>query len=356
MSTVTFNNQKNLFFRALKEKVDNYFINNNINRSGNSKLYIKSSLQLISAAVLYCTLVFFTPMWPISIFLCCLLGVNFAVIGFNIMHEGGHASFSKYTWLNKASAYFLNVMGGNTYYWKIKHNINHHTFTNVEGMDSDIDIKPFMRLHEGQKRYWIHQFQHIYFIVFYGLAYLSWVFMDDFVKYFSGKVSQTHQNHKLSFKEHLIFWATKLFYVFVYIVLPIITVGLWEAIIGFLILSFVCGLTIAIVFQLAHIVEKTEFPVVAEGATKIDQQWAIHQINTTANFATNSKFISWMLGGLNFQVEHHLFPKISHVHYPAINKFVIETCQEFNIGYNEYTSMSKAIYSHLVHIKRLGKA
>jgi linoleoyl-CoA desaturase len=356
MSTITFNNQKNLFFRSLKDKVDNYFINNNINKSGNRKLYVKSILQISSAIVLYTTVVFFTPIWPISVLLCALLGINLAVLGFNIMHEGGHASFSKHTWLNKASAYFLNAMGGNTYYWKIKHNINHHTFTNVEGMDSDIDIKPFMRLHSGQPRYWIHRFQHIYFVVFYGLAYFSWIFYDDFVKYFSGKISSTYVNQKLSLKEHTIFWTTKILYTFIFIVLPILTAGLGATLIGYGVVAFVCGLSIAIVFQLAHIVENTDFPMVEDGDTKIDQQWAIHQINTTSNFATKSKFVSWMLGGLNFQVEHHLFPKISHVHYPAINKFVKETCLEYNIGYNEYKTMAQAIHSHLVHIKRLGRS
>ena len=356
MATVVFNNQKNLFFRSLKEKVDTYFENNNISAYGNKKLYVKSILQITSAAIIYGTLVFFTPILPVSIVLCCLLGLNLAVIGFNVMHEGGHASFSKYAWINKASAYFLNVMGGNSYYWKIKHNINHHTFTNVEGMDSDIDIKPFMRLHKGQPRYWMHQFQHIYFVVFYGLAYFSWIFYDDFVKYFSGKISATYVNQKLSFKEHLIFWMTKKFYIGIYIIIPIFMVGLLKALIGFAIVSFVCGFAIAIVFQLAHIVENTEFPVVQDGDTKIEQQWAIHQVNTTSDFATKSKLISWLLGGLNFQVEHHLFPKISHVHYPAINRMVKATCLEFNINYNEYPTFLKAIGSHLHHIKKMGKA
>jgi linoleoyl-CoA desaturase len=355
MSTITFNNQKNLFFRSLKEKVDNYFINNNISRSGEQKLYIKSILLITSAILLYGILVFFTPIWPISIVLCALLGINFAAIGFNIMHEGGHQSFSKYPWLNKASAYFLNVLGGNTYYWKIKHNINHHTYTNIEGLDSDINIKPFMRLHDGQPKLWIHRFQHVYFVIFYGLAYFSWVFYDDFVKYFSGKVAEGSVQ-KLSLKEHIIFWSTKIFYLSLYIVLPVLMVGFLHALIGFLISGLVCGFAIAVVFQLAHIVSETEFPTLDEGSTKIDQQWAVHQLNTTSNFATKSNFLSWMLGGLNFQVEHHLFPKISHIHYKKINMLVKETCLEFNVNYHEHKTMLGAIYSHLKYIKKMGKA
>ena len=356
MSTITFTNQKNLFFRSLKEKVDNYFTNNKLSRSGDRRLFIKGCVLVASAAIIYGTLVFFTPIIWVSIILCALLGFNLACIGFNVMHEGGHASFSKYTWLNKTSAYFLNVMGGNTYYWKIKHNISHHTYTNMEGLDSDINIEPFMRIHPEQPKRWIHRFQHIYFVIFYSLSYFSWIFMDDFIKYFSGRISAGYIDQKLSFKEHFIFWMTKAFYLMVYVVLPVLMVGFLKALIGYLILGIVCGLAIAIVFQLAHVVNETEFPLAPNEETgKIDQQWAIHQVNTTSNFATKSKWLSWLLGGLNFQVEHHLFPKISHVHYAKINQFVKETCLEYNINYHEHKTMLQAVHSHVKYIRKMGK-
>lgn len=356
MSKITFNNKKSPFFQSLKEKVDCYFTANQLHPSGNSKLLFKSIFQIGSALVLYVLLVFFTPGLAISVLLCALLGMNLAVIGFNIMHEGGHQSFSKHKWLNSTSAYFLNVLGGNSYFWKIKHNINHHTYTNIEGMDSDIDVKPFMRLHENQPKYWFHQFQHLYFIFLYGISYIVWIFYHDFEKYFTGKIAANHESRKLDKKEHYIFWFTKVLYVAVYIVMPIIMVGFIKALIGFLIVTSVCGLFISVVFQLAHIVEGTHFPEPNPESNKIETEWAVHQVTTTANFATKNKIISWLLGGLNFQVEHHLFPKVSHIHYPAINMFVKETCREFNISYIEYSSMAKAFHSHLLHIRRLGNA
>lgn len=356
MSKITFNNQKNLFFKALKEKVDNYFIDNEIASTGNGTLYIKSIAQVLSALAIYVTLVFFTPILPVAIVLCCLFGINMAVIGFNIMHEGGHASFSRHAWLNKASVYFLNALGANSYYWKVKHNINHHTFTNIDGMDSDIEVEPFMRLHEGQKLYKIHKFQHIYWILLYGTTYFLWVFYQDFEKYFSGKIAEGQKKQPLNLREQLIFWATKLFYVGAYIVLPIFMVGLLKALIGYAIVCFVCGLFITVVFQLAHIVEGTTFPMPDAASNKIEEAWAVHQVNTTANFGTRSKFTSWLLGGLNFQVEHHLFPRVSHVHYPKINQLVKETCAEYNVTYNEYPNFFTALYSHITHIRRLGRA
>ena len=353
MLKYTFDPGKGLFFKTLKEKVDVYFADKKLNTAGDKKLYFKSALQVLCAITLYTVLVFFTPTLFVALLLCIILGFNLAVIGFNVMHEGGHQTFSRYVWLNKASAYFLNILGGNAYFWKIKHNINHHTYTNIEGMDSDIDIKPFMRLHEGQPLHGYHRFQHIYWVVLYGISYLVWIFYEDFKKYFSGKISPNSERKTLTRNEHFIFWFTKIMYVFVYMVIPIIIVGWLSWLIGFFIITFICGLFISIVFQLAHVVETTEFHSVTD-SEKDKQEWALHQISSTANFATKSKWLYWLLGGLNFQIEHHLFPRVSHIHYPEISRFVKEACHESNVAYHEYTSMFKAIASHLVHLKKLG--
>jgi linoleoyl-CoA desaturase len=356
MVKFTFDNSQSIFFKSLKTKVDRYFSERKLDPSGNGKLYVKGGIQVFTAALLYTVLVFFTPAPLIAIPLCLLLGLNLGVIGFNVMHEGGHQSFSKYSWINKASAYSLNLLGGITYFWKIKHNVNHHTFTNIEGMDSDIDAKPFMRMHEEQPRHWYHRFQHIYWVVLYGISYLAWIFYEDFEKYFTGRHSANSVPKKLALKEHFIFWFTKTMYVFLYIVLPVIMVGWLPALIGFLIITFVTGLSISIVFQLAHVVERTQFPSPDQQEGVAKQEWAIHQLSTTANFGTSSKWLYWLLGGLNFQIEHHLFPRISHIHYPQVSRFVKEACRESNIAYIEYTSMFKAIASHLTHLKRLGRA
>lgn len=353
MSKISFNNTSSPFFKSLKEKVNNYFIENKLSRTGGTKLFFKGLFIALSALTIYIVLVFFTPPILVAIMLCCLLGLNFAVIGFNIMHEGGHGSFSKYKWLNDISAYSLNILGGTIHFWKQKHNIDHHTYTNIEGMDHDIDVK-FMRMHEEQPRYWYHKFQHYYWVLLYGISYMAWILYQDFEKYFSIKMGKTGQRRQLETKEHLIFWLTKTTYIFIYLILPILMVGWIETIIGFVIVAVVCGFSISIVFQLAHVVEGTQFPAPDVQTNKIQKEWAVHQINTTANFATKSRITSWFLGGLNFQVEHHLFPGISHIHYPQINKLVKETCKEFNVAYLEHRTMAKAFLSHILHIKKLG--
>ncbi|HKZ39295.1 MAG TPA: acyl-CoA desaturase [Chryseolinea sp.] len=354
MSKITFNSAQSSFFKTLKEKVDNHFSSHRMDTAGNRILYFKSAVQLISAVSIYIILVFYTPGNFLAILLCGLFGFNMAIIGFNIMHEGGHQSFSKHPWLNKISAYSLNALGGNAHYWKIKHNVNHHTYTNIEGMDSDIDVKPFMRLHEDQPHYWFHRFQHWYWFILYGISYMAWVFYEDFEKYFTRRIAANSEPMKFSAKEHLVFWTTKLMYVGIYLVIPIIMVGWVKAFIGYIIISFVCGLVTSVVFQLAHMVEDTQFPKPNPLSNKVQQEWAVHQVETTANFATKNKVISWFLGGLNFQIEHHLFPRISHIHYPRLSVFVKETCKEYNIQYTEYSSLIKAFYSHLMHIRKLG--
>ncbi|WP_256012285.1 fatty acid desaturase family protein [Desertivirga xinjiangensis] len=355
MSRVSFNNNPNPFHTSLKEKVDNYFRETKLKSSGGNQLVIKGFLIVFTTFFCFTTLVFFTPGVLISIILCCILGLTLAAIGFNIMHEGGHGSFSERKWLNSISAYSLNIMGGTIHFWKQKHNINHHTYTNIEGMDHDINIK-YMRMHEEQPRFWYHRFQHVYWVVLYGISYMAWILIQDFQKYFSGKMGIHDTAKKLNTREHFIFWFTKLCYICIYLVLPIVMVGVIKTLIGFMIVGFSCGYCISIVFQLAHVVEGTNFPEPDEETNKIEQEWAVHQIRTTANFATNCKMTSWFLGGLNFQVEHHLFPRISHVHYPHINKLVKQTCSEFNVPYTEFPTVLKAFGSHLSHIRKLGNS
>jgi linoleoyl-CoA desaturase len=351
----TFDNTRTSFFQTLKKNVDSYLQNNKIHPAGNHKLYVKGIVQILTAAVLYGTLVFFTPTAIVAIVLCVLLGFNLAVIGFNVMHEGGHQTFSKSRVMNEISAYSLNVLGGISYFWKIKHNVNHHTYTNVEGMDSDIDVKPFMRLHAGQPWKPYHRFQHLYSVPLYGLSYLAWIFYEDFLKYFRDRIAPKAETKKLPLREHFIFWFTKIAYISAYCVLPIFMVGFMPWLIGFLIITIVCGVSTSLVFQLAHVVPGTEFHMGDNQDVANKQEWAVHQIVSTANFGTRSKTLHWLLGGLNFQIEHHLFPRISHIHYPAISNYVKEACKEVGIRYNEYNSMFKAIASHLMHLKQLGK-
>lgn len=354
MAKVTFNNRQSPFFDALRERIDEYFKKQNISPTGNFKLYSKTIILCAATVVLYFTLVFaHIPVWA-SLLLCSLLGLTFAAVGFNVMHDGAHGSYSKNKTVNTIMSWSLNLMGGSSFMWKIKHNHIHHSFTNIDGIDDDIDIRPWMRVNESQPRYWFHRFQHWYWVVLYGMTYAMWIYYMDFHKYFTHKVGPT-PIRKMKPAEHIGFWFTKLLYIALFLGLPVYTKGWIATIVGYSVVIFICGLTIASVFQLAHVVEDTEFPTPDPASNKIESEWALHQIRTTANFATNSKWVSWFMGGLNFQVEHHLFPRISHIHYPNISKIVKETCREFNVKYIEYPTVMSAIGAHVRHLRSLGQ-
>jgi len=343
------------FHAELKKRINDYFQSTGKSYTGNTQLYLKAIILMTSFLFLYIHLVFFTPGNFLAIIECIVLGVVVAGIGFNIMHDGGHGSFSRSKFVNNLAAFSLNILGGSSFMWNVKHNIIHHAYTNIDGVDDDIDIQPWLRMSTTQPKLAMHRYQHIYFWGLYALLYILWVFVLDFTKYFKGKIGEMPLK-KMSVADHIIFWAFKLFYCAVFIAVPIYTVGFIPWLVGFAIFGVVTGFVISIVFQLAHTVEHTHFPMPDEVTGKLYDEWAIHQLKTTANFAPKNKFINWMVGGLNFQIEHHLFPKISHIHYDKIRKIVKQACAEYDVPYIEYRKMRHAVASHVNFLKQMGRA
>lgn len=351
-STVKFSNSNTLFSKSLRIRINEYFKTSGKSKTGDWRIGLKAAILFASFIGLYAILVFVQPYWPISILFCLLLGVNFAAIGFNIMHDAGHNSLSRNTKINTLLSYSLNLVGGNIYLWKLKHNIAHHTYTNIKGEDHDIEIK-FMRVHHGQALRGYHKYQQYYFIFLYGISYLAWVFFQDYEKYFRQKLGKNSERFAFPTKEKAIFWMSKLFHSCIFIVIPLVIVGWLPTLIGMLVTGVVCGICLATVFQLAHVVEATEFKSIATDI--VEEEWMVHQVQSTANFATKNRVLTWLLGGLNFQLEHHLFPKICHVHYPAINKIVKETCRELGIKSVEYETFREAFKSHVRVIRSMSR-
>ena len=354
MSAPKFSNTSHSFHTELKKRISDYFKEVGKSTTGNYSLFIKAGLLVASFLFVYIHLVFFTPA-PLWAFLeCIVLGGLTASIGFNVMHDGAHGSFSRYKWINSLASNFANFLGASQHMWKMKHNIIHHTYTNIHGVDDDIEARPLLRLCDEQPRYKIHRYQHFYFGAAYSLLYIYWIFVTDYTKYFSGKIGSIPLR-KMTLKEHFFFWFYKAAHVFLFVVIPVYMVGFTPWLIGFLSMALVAGFVLSIVFQLAHTVEHTHFPLPDEATGKMEDEWAIHQVKTTANFATKNKLVSWLVGGLNFQIEHHLFPKISHVHYPAISKIIRKACADYGIPYIEYPKVRLAVASHVSFLRQLGR-
>ncbi len=342
------------FHAELKKRINEYFQQTGKKMTGNYKLWLKAISLLCIFLAIYIHLVFFSPVAWLAIAECVMLGGVVSAIGFNVMHDGSHGSFSENPVINKIAAITLGLLGGSPFMWNIKHNIIHHAYTNIDGVDDDINAKPFLRMASTQKKYFFHKYQHFYFWFFYSLLYIYWIFMSDYKKYFRRKIGDIPLK-KMNSSDHFYFWLFKVIHLFLFIIIPFMIAGVVPAIIGFLTVTVVAGIVTSIVFQLAHTVEHTSFPLPAESTGKIEDEWAIHQIKTTANFATRNKLISWLVGGLNFQIEHHLFPKISHVHYPAISKIIRQACQEYGIAYVEYPRMYMAVASHINFLRQMGR-
>jgi linoleoyl-CoA desaturase len=318
------------------------------------RLFIKAGLFLSAFVATYIILVFFTPATLIAALLCVVMGIITAAIGFNIMHDGGHGSFSGNKAVNRMAALTLNMLGGSAFMWNIKHNMLHHTYTNIEGHDDDIENEPFIRMGKTQRLRKMHRFQHIYWVFIYGFMYMGWIFFLDFRKYFRRKIG-AKQNISMSVPQHIGFWLTKAIYISLFIVLPLLFLKALPFIIGYFVFAFTTGIVISVVFQLAHAVEGPEF-VQPNGEQEIlENDWAVHQVITTANFATQSKVIAFFTGGLNHQIEHHLFPKISHVYYPQLSVIVKETCKKHGIRYVDQPTVFKAVASHIRFLKKMGR-
>ena len=340
-------------FRVMRQRVDEYFA-----KTGKSK---HAPPFIIFKVILLLTSLFLTwglAMWTTSPILAicswAVFGFVTALIGMNVAHDGLHGGFSGNHKLNEAIGLSLNLIGGNGYIWKIMHNQVHHTFTNVVGVDDDLEAVPGVRMHAGKPLRAINRGQHIYVWFLYAFATLFWVFLKDFRKFFSASVGGVKRSQHPA-KEWVILFVTKFIYYGLFLVLPLMisNVATGWVVAGFLLSHAIGGMTLGIIFQMAHCVEGPEFPKPGVKAV-LTESFVEHQLKTTANFATHDPVMIFICGGLNFQVEHHLFPKVSHGHYPAIAPIVKQTALEYGLPYIEQPTFWYAIRSHYRILKRFG--
>ncbi len=346
------------FFRELHRRVNQYFRDNQISKHANFNMVFKTTFMLALYSIpLVIMLTGVVKSFWVMLFLWILMGFGMSGIGLSVMHDANHGSYSNKDWVNRMLGYLLNYIGGYHINWKIQHNVLHHSYTNVHEFDDDIS-KGIMRFSPDQEARTMYRFQAFYAPLLYGLMTIYWLILKDFqqlVRY-DRKNLLEGQGLKLGQAiSHVVF--NKLWYIVLTLVLPIMLIDLpwWQVLIGFLTMQFICGLILALIFQPAHVLEETEFFKVDENGS-VENNWAIHQMRTTANFANRSRFFSWFVGGLNFQIEHHLFPNICHVHYRKISKIVKATAEEYNVPYHQHPTFGGALWSHFSHLHRLGNA
>lgn len=347
------------FMRVLRKRVNDYFQENNISRYANAKMVVKTIVLIASFAIPYTLMISGFFIHPLAILACwVVMAFATASIGFSVMHDANHGAYSRNPHVNKVLGFIMNFIGGSAINWRIQHNVLHHSFTNVHGMDEDIDAGKILRFSPHQERYWFHRFQHIYAWFFYGLMTMMWITTKDFRQLLRYRRNGLLEAQGIKFSVALFeLFSTKAIYYAYLLFIPMFMVSIpwWMTLAFFLIFHFILGFTTACVFQTAHVMDEAEYPM-PDPEGNMENSWAIHQLLTTANFAPKSRIMSWFIGGLNYQIEHHLFPNICHVHYPDISRIVKETAQSFGLPYKIQPTFLSALLNHGRMLKQLGMA
>ena len=343
----------NEFQVALRRRVDEFIRNTGKSKRDAPQMYFKTGVILLSFVVLYALLVFGASAWYTALPLAVMLGLATAAIGFNIMHDGGHGAYSDRPLINRLMARSLDLVGGSSYLWHWKHGVFHHTFPNVTGQDADIDMGMLGRLAPSQPRRALHRWQQWYIWPLYGVLALKWHLHDDFHDLVTGQIAGRRIPRPKGWDLGVLVGGKVLFFCLAFGV-PLLAHPFWVVALYYGVTVFVVGLVLSVVFQLAHCVEEAEFPLPNAETLRLERPWAVHQVETSVDFLRKSRVASWLLGGLNFQIEHHLFPRICHVHYPALAQLVEDTSREFGVHYNVHKTIWAGLSSHFRWLRSMG--
>jgi len=358
-NNVVFNkNQHPEFFSVLTRRVNDYFTENGIDRHANAAMKWKTFIIVV---------MYLTPLcWLISgkvnslgmhYALWTLMGLGMVGIGLAIMHDANHGAYSRKKWVNEALGNLLNLVGAYHINWKIQHNVFHHTYTNIVGHDEDIR-KTIIRFSPRHPHHFMHRFQAVYAVLLYMIYPFVWILSKDFEQYARYRKLNIYPRMGRSNRRALLeIIVIKLLYWPITLFLPLYMspFGALHTLLGFFLHHCISGIILALATQPAHVGEDMEFYSAEDNNGSIENSWAIHQLKTTANFAERSRVLAWFIGGLNFQIEHHLFPNVCHVHYKNIAPIVRKTAEEYQLEYHTHPTFLDALKSHFGHLHELAR-
>ncbi|MBO6575371.1 MAG: acyl-CoA desaturase [Rhodothermales bacterium] len=348
------NKDARAFVSDVRGRVAAYFKETGRSRKADWRMVLKTFVILGGTAGSYALILSgwltLGQMWVMTF----VLGMGMAGIGFSVAHDALHGAYSSKNWVNAMLGFSFDMMGANGYMWKITHNVIHHTYTNIHDVDEDLTVSPLIRLSPDARHYWFHRYQHLYGFLAYGLATVNWLFAKDFQQFMKSDIGP-YVDKKHPVREIAILVLMKAATIAWMIVIPLLVLDItwWQFLIGFLTAHMTAGIILGVIFQLAHVVEGPEFPLPDDGGN-MEYAWLVHEMRTTANFAGRNKLLSWYIGGLNYQIEHHLFPQTCSVHYPAIAPIVQAAAAEHGVPYHYNETLSRAIASHYRMLKKLG--
>ena len=357
MGNIIYSKNKLDFTTELRNSVNEYFSKNNIQKHGNQEIYLKSILMGILYFAPFILMISGLVSSVILVLVCWfIMGLGMSGLGMVTMHDANHGSFSKHRWVNRLFGNTMYLLGGFPPNWRFQHNTLHHGFTNIEGHDEDIAPPGVLRLSPHRPLKKIHRYQHLYAWLLYSLMTFSWIIAKDFKRFKKYREMGVKLSSKRKYNRLLVdIIISKVAYYSVFLVLPMLTISVaWYWILaGFFIMHFTSGLVLSSIFQTAHVVPSSEYPVPDKNG-KLNNNWAVHQLYTTCDYAPKSTIFSWLIGGLNYQIEHHLFPNISHIHYRDISKIVQSKAKKYGLPYHVNKSFAQAVWQHIKMLKLLG--
>jgi linoleoyl-CoA desaturase len=343
------------FQNTLRKRVDEYFRATGRRKRDCWQMYLKTAILIAGFGTSYSLLVFLAATLWQGLTLAILLALFMTAIGFDVQHDGGHQSFSEHAWVNRLMAWNLDLVGTSSARWRWKHTVIHHMYVNITGVDTDIDLGMLARMSPHQKRYWWHRVQHFYIWPFYAMLAIEMQLLDDFRYVITGKLGQNRVPRPRGWELVIFVTGKTLFFAWAF-ALPMLLHPIWTVVFYYAVAVSVMGIVLALVFVIPHLVENAEFPMPKKDTGRMERPWAVHQAMVTVNFAMRNPVLTWLLGGLNYHKEHHLFPLICHVNYPGMSKAVEETCREFGVPYHAYGSFFAGIAAHYRWLRRMGRA
>lgn len=351
---VTFQNDRpSEFYLTVAQRIDAYFKDQKQGRKANSLYWVKIASLLLLYFACYFAVLFMPYNFWAALGSYFLMGILIVSILFAVGHDSVHNAVSLNPKVNYAMGYVWNFFGVSSYFWRLKHNISHHAFTNIPGSDGDLDQTKLLRLNPMAPRLNVHKYQHIYAMFLYSLLGPYIIFVRDFKllkeKKFGNTILEKHPA-----KEVAIIILSKIWFFCFMILIPKLVTGMpWlHLIVLTLVMLFVAGIFTAVVSFPVHVTYDSDYALPNDqGVVEID--FMTHQLLTTVDYSAENKLIHWFFGGINTHVVHHMFPSVNHIHYYELTKIVKQTAAEYNLRYVNKT-LGTVMRDHLLFLRELG--
>jgi linoleoyl-CoA desaturase len=339
------------FPKVLRRRLEDFFSKSNISPKADLAMWVKIAVGMAVLAGSWVALYAFKPdSWKfVSLYLLNAIAQTFLLL--NIAHDSNHNAISSTRWVNKALNYVFDLCGISSYMWRILHHRGHHSCINLHGEDDALTGRGVLRFTPYEPRTRLQRFQHIYALLMYAVFSLDYVFVRDFECFFFPSHDYLKRT-RYPLQEYVILFAGKAFYLTYMLILPVVLLGKspWLVGLAFVLSHLIIGLSVALVFQTTHVIDSTYFP---SDRNEFDN-WIHHIFATTADYATETPLVGWLVGGLNHHIVHHLCPFVCHTHYAALTRIVKQTAEEYGVPYRQHPTMTQAIKHHLLLLKLLG--